>query len=261
MTISLQLKQLLTGMAIGSALLAAAPAARANPISIQLDPSGLPAAAGAIHALNLSGDIGKTSFQANQNAVHVTVNTLPGQGVVSGSLAGVYAAPVSGGSPNAPSYWSAPYFSTGTGAITLTFGHAQRYLGLLWGSVDRGSTNNFITFNTVSGNRVTTVATITGNDIYDAAGSNAPNGSQGYGGSFYTVLDDLDGTFNQVVLGSTIVSFEAADIQYSDATLSVGRIPEPAAIAMLGSGMLGLAALARRRPARQRTRGSSSPRG
>lgn len=248
------MQRLLAGMAIAPCLLAPAAAVRANPISIQFDQSGLPAANGPNHALDLSNDVGKTSFWANQNAVKVTVDTPGNQGVVDGSQPGVYAAPVSGGSPNAPSYWSAPYFSTGLGTITLTFSSPQSYLGLLWGSVDHGPTYNYIAFNKVDGNQVTTIATITGNDIYDATKSSAPNGSQGYGGSFYTVLDDLDGTFNQIVLGSTMVSFEAADIQYADATVSLERVPEPAAIAVFGSGLLGVAALRRRCPAAQRIR-------
>ncbi len=249
MTTFSPMKRLLAGMAIAACLLTSAAPARANPISIQFDLSGLPAATGPIHALDLSNDIGKTSFWANQNAVRVSVNTPANQGVVNGSQPGVYAAPVSGGNPNSPSYWSSPYFSTGLGTITLTFSHPQSYLGLLWGSVDHGSTYNYIAFNKVDGNQVTTVATVTGNDIYEATKSSAPNGSQGYGGSFYAVLDDLDGTFDQIVLGSTMVSFEAADIQYADGRVALERVPEPAAIALLGSGLLGLAALHRRRPA------------
>jgi hypothetical protein len=253
MNSSLQTKRLLAGLAIGSCLLTAANTARANPIGIQFDLSGLAAPGGHIHALDLSKDIGKTSFWANQNAVHVNVGTAADQGVVSGSQPGLYAAPVSGGSPNSPSLWSAPYFSTGLGTITLNFSHAERYFGLLWGSVDHGSTYNYIQFNNVIGDKVTTVETITGNDIYDATNSDAPNGSQGYGGSFYTVLDDLDGTFNQIVLGSTVVSFEAADIEYADATVSLERVPEPAAITVLGSALLALVAFRRRRPAAPRT--------
>jgi len=250
MTPFLQMKRLLAGVAVGSCLLTAATAASADTISIQFDLSGLPAAIGRVHALGLSAaDIGKTSFVSNSGAVNVNVDTASNQGVVSGSTANLYAAPVSGGSPASPTYWSAPYFSTGLGTITLNFSRAEHYLGLLWGSVDHGSTFNSISFNNVTGNQVRTVATITGNDIYDATGSNAPDGSQGYGGSFYTVLNDLDGTFNQIVLGSTIVSFEAADIQYSSATVSLGSVPEPATIAVLGSGLLALAACRRRRAA------------
>ena len=230
MASSFQMKRLLAGVAIGSCLLTAATAALANPIGIQFDLSGLPNATGAIHALDLTAaEIGKTAFAANQRTVHVNVQTASNQGVVSGSQPGLYAAPVSGGSPAAPNYWSAPYFSTGLGTITLNFSQAQRYLGLLWGSVDYGSTYNYIKFNNVVGNKVTTVATVTGNDIYDATKSATFSGSQGYGGSFYTVLDDLDGTFNQIVLGSTVVSFEAADIQYGSATVSLGNVPDPRA--------------------------------
>nr|WP_294553997.1 PEP-CTERM sorting domain-containing protein [uncultured Rhodopila sp.] len=243
----LPMKRLLAAVAVESCLLTAATAASADTINIQFDLSGLPAAIGRVHALDLSAaDIGKTSFVANRGAVNVNVATASNQGVVSGSAADLYAAPVSGGSQASPTYWSAPYFSTGLGTITLNFSRAERYLGLLWGSVDHGSTFNYISFNNVTGNRATTVATITGNDIYDVTESNAPNGSQGYGGSFYTVLNDLDGTFNQIVLGSTVVSFEAADIQYSCATVSLDSVPEPASIAVLGTGFLALAAFRRR---------------
>jgi hypothetical protein len=251
MTLFFPVKRLLAGVAIGSYLLTAALAARANPISIQFGVSGLPAPGGAIQALDLRrADIGKTSFLANHGDVGVEVKAPWYQGVVSGSQPGLYAAPASGGTPATPTYWTAPYFSTGLGTITLNFSQAERYFGLLWGSLDHGATYNFITFNNVAGNKVTTIATITGNDI-DAAGRSG--GSWGYSGSFYTGLDDLNGTFNQVVLGSTIVSFEAADIQYSCATVSLDPVPEPPAIALLGTGLLALATL-RRRPAALRGR-------
>src|SRR5690348_17152328 len=102
------------------------------------------------------------------------VKTNAPQGVVTGSQAGLYAAPVSGGTPTAPVYWTAPYFSTGTGSVILTFSRAQTYFGLLWGSVDRGNT---ITLNHVVGHHVTTIATITGDDIYEALAYNGPEGS------------------------------------------------------------------------------------
>src|SRR5664279_4893561 len=259
MTSSQPLKRVLAGVAIGSCLLTAATAARAGAVSIQFDPSGLPAPIGPIHALDLTdADIGKTSFLANHGAVHVDVNTVGGQGVVSGSRSGLYAAPVSGGSATSESLWSQPYFSTGLsgsnglGTITLNVREEERYFGLLWGSVDSGSTTNSITFNTVKDGVVTQVAVVTGNDIDAATG--ATSGSQAYGGSFYTVLDDLQGMFNQIVLSSSIVSFEAADIQYSSATVALSNVPEPATIALLGTGLLALAALRHRRQAAPGTR-------
>ncbi len=196
-----------------------------------------------------TSDIGKTSFLADHRTVEVTVSTDPDQGVVSGSQSGRYAAPVSGGSPASPTLWSKPYFSTGLATITLNFSQAESYFGLLWGSVDAGTTYNSVTFNNVVNGVVNQVAVVTGNDIYAATRSDAASGSQGYGGSFYTVLDDLDGSFNQIVLGSTIVSFEAADIQYGSSTVSLNNVPEPSAIAVLGTGLLALATLRRRRRA------------
>jgi len=246
MTSSLQLKRLLAGVAIASCLLTATTAARAN-ITIQFDPSGLPTPGGSINALDLTGDVGQTSFLTNNSTVDVEVNTASEEGVVQGSMPGLYAAPVSGGSEASPTTWTQPYFSTGLGTITLTFSHAQSYLGVLWGSVDIGNgTTNSITFNNVHNGTVTQVGVVTGNEIHAAAESGAASGSQGYDGSFYTVLDDLGGTFNQIVLSSTVISFEAADIEYASTAVDV---PEAGTIALLGTGLLALAALRHRRQA------------
>lgn len=226
--------------------------AQATPINIAVSLSGLPAANGGITALALpSRDIGRTSVDLNAGTpggeVAISVNTPANQGIVSGSRAGLYAAPVSGGSAASPSYWMAPYFSTGLGTITLNFEQAQSYFGLLWGSIDGGATYNYIQFNEVSRGKTTTVATVTANDVYAATGSQLPSGSQGYGGSYYTLLNDLDGTFNQIVLGSTVVSFEAGDFQYADARVSLQAVPEPAGIVSLAAGLAGMAALRRKR--------------
>ncbi len=240
--------RLLAGMAATSCLLAGGAAARANTISIQDDLAGLPAAVGAIHALALPQPSNALpSFSLNGGSVNVALDTGPNQGVVSGSLAGYYAAPVSGGTVNQPTLWSAPYFSTGLGYITLTFSQAQTYFGLLWGSVDHGSTYNYIEFLDVTPTAVTWIATITGNDIYAATQSSAPNGAQGYGGSYYVGLQDTAGIFNEIVLGSSVVSFEAADIQYADATVSLTGVPEPATASVLGVTALGLLPFRRRR--------------
>src|SRR3954451_19046159 len=178
---------LLTGRAIGTCLLIIGGTAWANPVSIQMEPYGLPSPSPQIAALTIPEfDVGRTAFTLNRQSpngsVSVKIKTDAQQGVVTGSQERQYAAPVSGGSPDAPAYWTAPYFSTGTGSVILTFSRAQSYFGLLWGSVDRGNT---ITLNHVVGNHVTRIATITGDDIYEAAAYSGPDGPQGYGGSYY----------------------------------------------------------------------------
>jgi hypothetical protein len=237
----------LTAPIAGTCLLLLGATAKANPVSIQVELYGLPSPSQQVTALTIpSFDIGSRSFTLNKGSangsVSVTIATDAREGVVSGLQSGLHAAPVAGGSPTVPMYWTAPYFSTGTGSVILTFSRAQTYLGLLWGSIDRG---NRITFNRITGNHVATIATITGEDIYKAAAYKGPEGSQGYGGSYYVLLNDLDGTFNQIVLSSSVISFEAADIQYSGAMVTVAAIPEPAGIALLGSAVMIMLALRR----------------
>lgn len=226
--------RLLAGMAATAFLLAGGATAQANPISIQYDLTGLPAAGGSIKALTLP--------QMNGGPVGIAYSG-PNAGIVTGSSAGAYAAPVAGGSANSPTLWSAPYFSTGVGCITLTFAQVQTYFGLLWGSVDLGNSISFFDVNSMGA--PTWLATITGNDIYTATQSSAAYGSQGYGGSYYIGLQDTGGNFNEVVLSSSVISFEAADIQYADATVSLIGIPEPATVSVLGVGVLGMLALRR----------------
>jgi hypothetical protein len=230
-------------------LLSGAPV-RANSVSVQFSLAGLPAATGLIQAIDLTGEVASASLIAGlpNDSVSVTVDTSTNQGIVQASSPGLYAAPVSGGSLGSPTYWSAPYFSTGVGTITLVFSAPQTYFGLLWGSVDSGATSNTVTFANVVDGTVTPVATIDGDDIITATGSTSADGFQGYGGSYYVLLNDTIGTFNEIILGGTQVSFESADFEYADSQESL-PVPEPAGIALFGLGAAGLLALRRTRTA------------
>jgi hypothetical protein len=157
--------------------------------------------------------------------------TPAGEGIVTGALGGVYAPPVinSGGAT-----WSGNYLSTGYGDIVLTFSQPVFGFALLWGSVDPSNELDLLSNGSVKNNAPvlgTVVGTLLGSNIAPSA-----NGSQTYGGSFYTSITSTIG-FNQVYLTSNAVSFESADFDL--------EVPEPGSL-LLGSAGIVLIGVRRR---------------
>jgi hypothetical protein len=257
------MKMMAAALAISAAVPVAAHATATTNITYSL--TGLPSNPAAT-ALNIpTADIGTfgTSTSYTIGGVTITGNNTTGTGtngtttyvggtvnnagIVQGTNPNYNAAPVI---DSAGDTYTAPYLSSGLGSITLTFASPESYLGLLWGSIGTGDT---LSFYNSSG---TLVASVSGAQAMAAApGYNGSNGAQGYGGSQYTLINLVGGTFSSVVLseqpvyGAATPSFEAAGFQYAASNVYV---PEPASIAVFLTGLFGLGVMRRR--ARQSAR-------
>ena len=139
-----------------------------------------------------------------------------------GSQSGLYAAPylsngngtVFGDPNNGPD--ATTYLSTGVGSVTLALPGEEKYVGLLWGSVD--------SYNTLSlYNGLTLVGTVTGTDVTASA-----NGDQGELGTFYVNINSTD-SFDRLVATSSSYAFEFDNVAYN-----TSAVPEPSSF-VLGS--------------------------
>lgn len=224
--------------ALAAALLAGglAPTAAQAALSIVAGIGGAPTGANRSNLDHLT--LGTTTPQVI--APGVTLSLVPDAAVVQGSLSGRYAAPFlsganglgfgAGGGTQANGANATPYLSTGsTGAfrgagITISFAAPQAYFGLLWGSVDHYNTLSFFSGTTLLG-------AITGSQVTPQA-----TGHQGAQGTFYVNINAVQ-AFDRVVATSSSYAFEFDNLAWSAAPIGV---PEPAAMAMLAAGLVGL---------------------
>lgn len=145
--------------------------------------------------------------------------------LVSGSLAGNYAAPLN----DKTRYMSIPdTFDNNTsmsGSVTFELASEANYFGIYWGSIDTYNSINFFNDNLLVGE-------VVGGDLGPADGSwTDPDTNQ------YVNITDI--IFDSFVLNTDGIAFEVDNI-------AVAPVPEPGTIFMMVAGLLGLFGLRRK---------------
>ena len=216
------MKTLKTKLAVTTACLLAAGSAANASITVGGSVGGAPAGTVLINFDNLP--LGAGGGVASGIGGSVNVSFASDGLVAQGALGGVYAAPYlsdqngngfgAGGSQQPLGADTTHYLSTGVGTVTLQFGPGQKYMGLLWGSVDDYNTLSFYNGNTL-------VGAVTGSQV-----TASPNGDQGVNGSLYVNIT-TDTAFDRVVASSSQYAFEFDNVAFKN---TVNPVPEPSTI-------------------------------
>lgn len=182
-----------------------------------------------------------------------------GMGIQNGSTGGVAAAPAGdttcfgfgprpgGGTPATVRVDYAPLINFLIGANLVPIGTKISYLGLYYGSID--SYNNIAFYNGSSllntGSGLLSDGVITGDEVLAANGGTSGNQAQP-GSNVYVNIDfDANETFTAFEFRTSGVAFELDNVVIGLTTRT--EIPEPASLALLGVGLLGLGAARRRK--------------
>ena len=152
--------------------------------------------------------------------------------VVVGDVVGQYAAPPRVVNPgdDPTRYLSVPINTTAPNTMTVQLYRPHDYFGLLWGSTDSYNRLSFYAGNTLLASFVpgsTLPAAANGDQV-------SPNNNQ-YFNFLFTA-----GWYDRIVFESSNFAFESDNHAFR-------AVPEPATMALLGAGLLGLAGSLRRR--------------
>ncbi|MGI4756978.1 MAG: Npun_F0296 family exosortase-dependent surface protein [Janthinobacterium lividum] len=143
--------------------------------------------------------------------------------VVQTSSSGNYAAP-NGDTSNFYIVGTAPNFM---GSATFSPGAAYNYFGLYWGSIDSANTLTFLS-------NGTQVGSISGSQLL----ANYPNTNE-----FVDVFFAGGTTYDSVAFTTPNPNFELDNVTYGNVAVT----PEPSTFVMLGTGVLGVAGVIKRR--------------
>ncbi len=230
-------KILLTALCVAG--MAASQTTQAGYLTVSASIGGAPTGTERVNFDNLSPGTTATGLTATGPNGSLIVDIAADGQVASGSVSGKYAAPyLSGG--NGTGFGSqsdgadtTPYLTTGLGSVTLTFGAAQQYMGLLWGSVDD---YNKLSFYRTDGSFI---ESITGLDVLAS-----PNGDQGVNGTLYVNINSTE-AFGYVVASSTQYAFEFDNVAYNETPVGV---PDGGSLlGVFALSLIGMATCARRR--------------
>ncbi|MGI4756261.1 MAG: PEP-CTERM sorting domain-containing protein [Janthinobacterium lividum] len=175
----------------------------------------------------MSSYAGVTTLNFNGATIGTTPAGFAGGVVLNGSSTNQFQPP-NGDSSNFFAVGAPPSY---TGTSTFTPGASYNYFGFYWGSIDAYNTISFFS-------NGTSVGSVSGSQLVAANDTSATNSNQ-----FVDFFLSSGTTYDTVVFNTTSANFELDNVAYGNVAVT----PEPSSFALLGTGLLGIAGVLKRR--------------